>query len=700
MLSKKVGQLLKRKNLVNYAFPGILALVIFLALVLPISLRPTPSLLNIGDVTFQDIRAPRTFSYESKILTEQARLEAEKSVQPVYLPADSSITRKQVEKLRTILNYISTVRLDSYAGSEQKVKDIQKLSDLVIDSETAQVIVELDEERWTAVLQECLVLLEQVMRNSIREDQVSSTQKNLSPQISFDFEEAESSVINEIVSQLIVANSLFSNESTLTSIEKARASVNPVTKQFISGEIIVSSGEVIDALTWEALQELGYTEPKNLLVDYMSAGLITLVVVSFGSLYVQRAKQTTGKKVQDLKIILPFFLVYLFIARLIIPNHTILPYLFPIAAFGLTISSLYDFETGLIFSIPLSLLAAYNETTTIDLAIYYLIPTAIAIFLLGRGRRITVFFVAGLAIALSGSAIVISYRLLNSFLDLSGAGTLIGAAFVNGFGSVSLTLIFQFLLAQFTGKVTALQLMDLSRPDHPLLQDLLVKAPGTYQHSLQVANLAEQAAKEINCDALLTRVGALYHDVGKLKNPLFFIENQPPAMLNAHDELDPALSAATIIKHVDDGLKLAREYHIPPQIQAFISEHHATTMTHYQYNRALGAKGDPAKVNASLYRYPGPNPKSKETALLMMADGCEARVRAEAPHSIEEIEDIVKKAVQNYLDKGYLVQTDLTMNDLRLVTTSFVKTLQNTYHQRIKYPEQDAVPPVPEKSRK
>ncbi|NPV40702.1 MAG: HDIG domain-containing protein [Anaerolineae bacterium] len=650
-------------------------------------MRSSTSLLDIGDVAFQDIHAPRTFSYESQILTEEARTEAEKSVQPVYLPADPSITRKQVEKLRVVLNYISAIRSDIFATLGQKIEDLQKISDLKISGDVAETILSLDDARWAAVQEESLYLLEQVMRNSIREDQIANMQRNLSTQISFDFSDSESEIINDIVSQLITANSLYSNDATSASIETARSKVEPVIKKFVAGEIIVSSGEVIDPLDWEALQELGYTEPKNKALDYISAGLITVVILIYNVLYIRRIRQTSGKKIQDLPVIAITFLLFLFTAKLIIPNHTILPYLFPVAAFGLAISSLYDYETGLIFSISLSILAAFNEGSTVDLAFYYFLPTSIGIFVLGRGRRITTFFMAGLAIGLSGAAMVISYRLLNSYLDFTGVSTLIGAAFINGFGSVSLTLIIQFILSQVTGKVTALQLMDLARPDHPLLQELLLNAPGSYQHSLQVSNLAEQAAKMINCDALLTRVGALYHDVGKLKNPQFFIENQPVNQINTHDKVNPVLASKTIVKHVEDGLQLAQQYNLPPQIRAFIREHHATSLTRYQYNMAVKKAGSEDKVDAAAFRYPGPNPASKETALLMMADGCEARVRAESPKNVEEIAQIVDSAIDHYLNRGFLSQTDLTLNDLRLVKQSFVKTLKNTYHQRIKYPE-------------
>jgi putative nucleotidyltransferase with HDIG domain len=231
--------------------------------------------------------------------------------------------------------------------------------------------------------------------------------------------------------------------------------------------------------------------------------------------------------------------------------------------------------------------------------------------------------------------------------------------------------------------------MDLSRPDHPLLQELLLNAPGTYQHSLQVANLAEQAAKEINADALLTRVGALYHDIGKSQNPNFFIENQLPSQIDTHENLDPIITSATIIKHVEDGYKLGRKYHLPPQILAFIKEHHGTSITRYQYEQALEKSTSPEKVIKEKFRYPGQKPSTKETALLMLADGCEARVKAESPKNPEEIEKIVSENVKTALNQGQLDSSNLTLNDLQIITKSFVRTFQNTYHHRVIYPKQD-----------
>jgi len=233
-----------------------------------------------------------------------------------------------------------------------------------------------------------------------------------------------------------------------------------------------------------------------------------------------------------------------------------------------------------------------------------------------------------------------------------------------------------------------LQLMDLQRPDHPLVQFIFRNAPGTYQHSLQVANLAEQAADAIGADALLTRVGAIYHDAGKAANPSFFIENQVPGNVNPHDDMDPAASASTIIRHVTDGVELARKYRLPPRLQDFMREHHGTLITRYQYTQAVQAAGNqPELVNKDLFRYPGPRPQSKETALLMLADGCEARARAELPKNDDDLRAVVRKVFEFCQKEGQLDDTRLTLRDLSIITEAFVNILKNTYHPRIKYPD-------------
>jgi putative nucleotidyltransferase with HDIG domain len=266
--------------------------------------------------------------------------------------------------------------------------------------------------------------------------------------------------------------------------------------------------------------------------------------------------------------------------------------------------------------------------------------------------------------------------------------TLVLAAFLNGAASAGMTLLLQYIFSQVLGLTTALRLLDILRPDHPLLQFILRYAPGTYQHSLQVSNLAEPAAEASGADALLVRVGAIYHDIGKAMNPSFFIENQVPGNINPHDDLDPSNSSKTIVHHIQDGLQLARKYDLPPRIQDFIREHHGTLITRYQYTKAVQAAGNnPELVNVDNFRYPGPPPRSKETALLMLADGCEARARSELPKNEDEMRVLVKNVIEFCQREGQLDNTTLTLRDLHLVQESFVKTLLNTHHPRIQYPE-------------
>ena len=214
--------------------------------------------------------------------------------------------------------------------------------------------------------------------------------------------------------------------------------------------------------------------------------------------------------------------------------------------------------------------------------------------------------------------------------------------------------------------------------------------PGTYQHSLQLANLVEQAADAIGADAMLARVGALYHDIGKLLNPFFFIENQPSGNINPHNDLEPETSASTIIRHVTDGLELGRKYRLPRQLLDFISQHHGTTITRYQYGRALELVGmNKDEVDINKFRYPGPRPSSREIALLMLADTCEARMRAERPKDEAGLHELIKSVVKDKLNIGELDDTQLTLKDLEVIIDSFTSTLRGVYHPRIQYPQSE-----------
>jgi len=660
----------------------------FLTLAIPIIINPSSSQLMIGDVAPQDIQSSRTLTFESAILTEKARQEEERAVTPVYTANDQSITRKQIEKLRIALAYITTVRADTYASEQQKIDDIAHLSDIRLSQATIEQILELNENRWTELQAEAIKVLEQIMRNTIRDTNIEEARRDITTLISLSWTPEQTAVIAELVSAFVTPNSLYDEKATEANRKKAVEAVQPVTRSFITGEMVVQLGQVISDLDVEALQELGLFQPKDYRQDLIGAACLVALLSIFTGLYFTRNSPQALNNLRSTMFIALMFIVFLLGARIIIPNRTILPYLFPIPAFGLILTTLFSTEIGLILSMILSILSAYGLTNTLDLTFYYILGSFFGILTLGKAQRVASFIWASIAIAGAGIAIVLSYRIPNVITDWIGIATLISAAFFNGLASGSLTILLQFIPAQFLGLTTALQLLEISRPDHPLLQQLLRSAPGSYQHSLMVANLAEQAAERIGADTLLTRVGALYHDIGKIKNPLFYIENQIPGKLNPHDDLDPVVSAATIIQHVTEGLVLARKYRIPPRVQDFIPEHHGTLLTRYQYSTALElADNNPETVKPKLFQYPGPKPRSRETALVMLADGVEARARAEIPKTEKELKDLIKDLIDLRVKEGQLDLTAMTLKDLNEIVNAFTTTLRGVYHPRIVYPD-------------
>jgi cyclic-di-AMP phosphodiesterase PgpH len=500
-----------------------------------------------------------------------------------------------------------------------------------------------------------------------------------------------------VVSAFVIPNSLYSIEQTEAAKKAIRAQVTPVTQSYIAGETIVLRGQVINDVLWEALQQFGLVRPVDNTANYMGSAALVIMLSGFMVLYLRKRPDHPMDDLISLILIAILFLLFLFGTRSVIPNRAIIPYLFPLPAFGLTIAVLFNAELGMVLSLVLSILAAYQLPNALDLSLFYTLSSFCGILVIGQARRVSSFIWAGFVTGIAGAAVILAYRLPEALTDWVGLATLIGTAMFNGLASASVTLLLQFLFAQILGLTTALQLLEISRPDHPLLQFLLRNAPGTYQHSLQVANLAEQAAEAIGADALLTRVGAIYHDAGKALNPLYFIENQIPGKLNPHDDLDPVTSAATIIQHVYDGVTLAKKHRLPPRIQYFITEHHGTMLTRYQYTKAVEAAGGQAEnVSKEAFRYPGPRPRSRETALLMLADGCEARARAELPKDEVELRQLIQRVFDYCRSEGQLDDTRLTLKDLNTAMESFINTLRSIYHPRIVYPELKTNPPLSE----
>ena len=304
------------------------------------------------------------------------------------------------------------------------------------------------------------------------------------------------------------------------------------------------------------------------------------------------------------------------------------------------------------------------------------------IFAVRRAERVNNYATAGISVGLVTLATLFAFWLLLPDREGVDLMWILFASGLAGLGCVIIIMGGSYVLGAAFGVATRIQLMELAQLTHPLLRDLQSNAPGTFHHSVIVGNLAERAADLTGADSLLVRVGAYFHDIGKIAKPAFYIENQMGGE-NPHDRLDPAASAKMVSEHVRAGLRLTAKHRIPARVRAFIPEHHGTRLVTYFYRKASAE--DPT-VDAERFRYPGPKPQSKETAIVMLADSVEAVVRASRDRSHEKIDTLVDGVVNERMTEGQLDESDLTLRDLRTIAESFKATLRGIYHPRIEYP--------------
>ncbi len=646
-------------------------------------------LVSEGSVASQDVMAPYAVTYQSQILTEELQQEVAQGIDPIYTRQNSAIAREQLNQLKDALTFIDAVRMDEFASQEQKLTDLAALDGIFISQDSANQILELSDVRWQTVRQESVVILEQAMRTAIREVDLEESRQQLPSLVSLSLSEDQVNLVVELASAFVAPNSVYSEEETEAARQEAIQGITPVTRSIVAGETIIRRGEIVQAVDIEALQEVG------LLTSFSGwqnqAGTLAVVVLCAVSIILYFLSHAyILRNTKKLVVLLFLFLIFLGLSRYVSPGHLVIPYLFPMAAYSLLVAALIDRRTALFTTIPLAILAAYGMPHALDLTLYYSMGGLMGLLILRRPQRISAYVSVAGIITVTGAVILVAYRIIDPATDVTGLATLIAASVFYGVASAILTVLMEYALAPLLDLTTTLQLVELSRPDHPLLQRLLREIPGTYQHTLQVANLAEQAAERIQANSMLARVGALYHDIGKMKNPLFYIENQGPNQLNTHDDMAPEDSAEIIIDHVHSGLEIAKKYRLPTRIREFIPEHHGTLITRYQYGKALElADGDESKIDKSKYRYPGPRPQSVETALVMLADGCEAYVRSQNPETDEALRSLIKDMVDRRVALGQLNNTELTLRDLKVIIDSFTATLKGTYHARVDYPDEE-----------
>jgi putative nucleotidyltransferase with HDIG domain len=663
-----------------------LAFVLVVSSILIFEFMPVGRIiLDEGDVSDSDIRAPREITYASQTLTEEAKDRAAAAVKDTYDPPDARVARQQVTKARQILDYVDSVRQDSYARPEQQGQWIEAIPDLSLPTAIIDQILSLSEENWQAVQAETVSVVDEAMSEEIRESQLDQARRTVSTLVDLDLSEVQAGIVSELARDLIKPNSFYNAEKTDEAKQLARESVTPVSRTIAEGEIILREGDIVTPLDVEALSALGLRQAEIEWQGVVGTIIFVLLITIVLGLYLVRFRPEYWVRWPHMLLLLFLLGLFILTGKLMVSDQTTLSYLLPTAALSMLLTVLLGPQLAITATVLFSMIVGFMAGGSLEPATYALVGGLIASLSLSRVEKLNAFFWAGVYVALANLAVVLVFRLPKQDYDAVRLLTLAGLSLINGGLSASLTLAGFYLLGTLFDITTSLQLMELARPTHPLLRELLLKAPGTYHHSILVSNMAEEAAGRIGADALLARVGAYYHDIGKTTRPYFFVDNQMGGV-NVHERLDSHTSAQIIISHVQDGLDLAKKYHLPHKVRDFIAQHHGTSLATYFYRQALESEGD--QVNEEDFRYPGPKPQSKEIAIVMLADNCEAAVRAERPDSLEGIEELVRKIIGSKVLDRQLDECDLTLRDLDQVRAAFADILQGVFHPRIKYPEE------------
>ena len=660
-----------------------LLLVVLLAWEVPYGSR---LLLEPGEVASFNVVAPRRITYDSAVLLERAQERAAQAVAEQYDTQEAAVRLQQINRAREVMDLISGVRNDPQLTLAQKTDQLLALEDLGLSAEVAVGILSLQDDEWQSVVRETPLALDRVMRDEIRESNLPLIARRVPIVISDTLSGPATEVAIPLVQLLIRPNSTVNVQRTDELRAAARQAVPPQPVTLAQGEVVLRAGDVTTAEKSEALSQIASLQDEWDLWTFLRGLLYAAAVLTITLAALYRFSPWVLSSLAMPALLLVISVIWLLDAKFMVVNHPWLPFLYPLSALAILFAVLCNQRVAIIMVVAFALVILYLSMGSAQLTAYALLGSLASMLVVGRGERLNAFLWA----ALVGAGV--NMLVLSAFwIPFTGVGapTLIDAlllALINGVLSAAIALIGYFVLGSLFDITTPLQLTELSRPTHPLLRQLLLKASGTYHHTILVSNMAERAAAAIGADALLVRVGAYYHDIGKTVRPYFFAENIMDES-SPHEKLDPLTSAQIIISHVKDGVDLAQKYHLPQPIQDFIREHHGRSLVKYFYVLAQRQAEPGEEVKEEDFRYPGPSPRSKETSILLLADTCEAAVRAVKPSSREQLEALVDRLIDERMMSGELDESQLTFSDLKTVRSVFLQVLQGVHHPRIVYPE-------------
>ncbi|MCH2658205.1 MAG: HDIG domain-containing protein [Dehalococcoidia bacterium] len=689
----------------SYSDAGVIFFSFCIAIVVFISLFPVfPGVgsFEIGMVVDKDIMSPKTISYPSEVITEKLRDERASEVSS-QLVLDTDIRGDQLLKLDTVLTAIGSIRTDDQLSSSAKETAIRNVSGVILSNRVAASIVEVNDSQWRALQDESKNILGRILAEAIGEDEVPDARNGLSGLLSPLLTADHVLIVREVVAPLVVPTLKIDEERTETLRNEVRANTQTVYQNFARGELIVTAGSILAMEDLEAIDQLDLM-PVG--IDYSKVIAVTLISIFNGLIFAGYLTVFRPSGVQSLRQMFLFGFLYVLaivIAKLALPffvpdvDRHFLIHILPLAAGPIAIAVLLDLATAIIATLLITVVVVFIQVylpgsemlgvasplQVAQLASATIVSSLAGIFIATRADRIQRFLTAGFA-ACGGSLLgILPFWLIDPDKGYTDLIWIAGATLLGGLLTALLVVGAFILLSRPFGIITRVELMELAQLSRPLLRRLQDEAPGTFQHSILVGNLAERAADRIGADSLLARVGAYYHDIGKLGSPSFFAENNANEE-SPHEGLDPLQSTRVILQHVTGGVETARRNGLPEVLIQFIEQHHGTRLVAYFYRRAVELNSD---IDQSLFRYPGPKPQSREVVLVMLADSCEAATRASSDRSSARIREIVTEAFRERIDENEFEESPISLSDLSIVRESYISTLEAVYHPRVEYPE-------------
>ncbi len=689
--------------------PLLVAVAAYVVLFGMISMSVAPERYDLkpGEVAKNTITASK--DVEDTVTTEKLRDEAERAVKPSY-NSDDSIMPSVMAALESAMVEVDTLPQLRYAMDGELLSEATpaviaqaRVKLMAVGADTREypmtddevrALVESDELELETLTEEVLQRVRDTLNGRLIEGQEDETVNTIRRDLVTAEEPAD--VVNaclRVARPFLRPNMLLDIETTEQNREKARDDVQPVL--YKKGQNIVRAGEVITEPQLVMLDSLGMLKDRAVDITlYVGIGLLLLLLSMAIAVYLLTFEKEIASDPVKLVLLCVICIIVVGFSMMVRPiSSYLMPVVLGAILTTLLLKSRLAIITNLVLSVLTGLLASADSgmfTSTMFSVILtsFIAGTAAVVIIRSRRQRLSV-LMAGIAAAAVSAACTVAVALINS-VDLQNMLNWAGYAAASGVLSAVLAIGLQPALEWIFNLDTGPKLLDLANPNQPLIRRLMIEAPGTYHHSMIVANMSEAAANAIGANGLLARVGSYYHDIGKLKRPLYFKENQIND--NPHDRTDPRVSTAILTAHTRDGAEMGQKARLPGAIIEIILQHHGDTPVLFFYDKATKQGGE---VNVADFRYDGPRPEKQEAAIVMLADTIEAAARAMTDSTPDKLSALIQRLVRSKMDDGQLDRCSLTFRDLNLICEAFLTVLGGVFHERIEYPTVD----IPERKR-